>query len=470
MHEPLWCLGAAELARRIASREIRSQEVVASHLARIEEVNPAVNAITATLADEALAAARAADDVIEAGAPLGPLHGVPITVKENLDLAGTATTCGVVALRDNMARTDTQAVARMRSAGAVPIARTNLPDFALRAHTDNDLYGATVNPWNTTLTPGGSSGGDAVALATGMASLGLGNDVAGSVRMPAQCNGVCGLKPSRGRVPWWNATDPGPPLFVQLMAACGPIARHVEDLATALAVLSGPDPRDPWSVPVPATDPAHPDPGRTTVAVVAEPAGGVTHPVVAAAVRTAAAALSDAGYRVEEVEPPPVADAFEIWSRLVWTQLDTAWPIMRTLVSPGERKFVEHCLAAWPPLDRHQSADAWVGRLKSAQAWTEFQVHHPLVLGPTFTTVPFGVGFDICGVEETTETMRGHRLLTVANLVGLPSVAVPTGVVEGVPQGVQLIGPYMGDEWCLAAAAAIEERLGIVTPIDPMVG
>jgi amidase len=152
----------------------------------------------------------------------------------------------------------------MRAAGAIPVARTNLPDFALRFHTDNALHGATVNPWSPALTPGGSSGGEAVALATGMSPLGLGNDMAGSLRMPAQCTGVCALKPSRSRVPWWNATDPaGPPLVVQLMAVNGPMARSVADLRAALAVISGSDPRDPWSVPLPTQRAARPGTGPT---------------------------------------------------------------------------------------------------------------------------------------------------------------------------------------------------------------
>ena len=469
MTKELWRLGALDLAGRIAAKELSSREVIDAHLARIEAVNPAVNAATVTLADEAMAAAAAADQAIAAGRSLGRLHGVPFTVKENLDVQGSPTTAGVAALRDNVAPADAVVVARLRSAGAIPIARTNLPDFALRFHTDNALHGATVNPWNPRLTPGGSSGGEAVALATGMSPLGLGNDLAGSLRMPAQCTGVCGLKPSRGRVPWWNATDlAGPPLVVQLMAVNGPMARSVQDLRAALAVISGSDPRDPWSVPLPAEVAAHPGTGPQAVAVIAEPEGGPTHPDVAASVRRAAGALAEAGYKVREVNPPPIAAAFETWSQLLWTQLNILWPVMEALVSPGARTVLEHCFARWPALASDQLSLAWTERLKLARAWTEFQVDCPLVLGPVSTQPPFEVGFDIQGADEAAETMRRHRLLTIANLVGLPSVAVPTGVVDGVPQGVQLIGPYLGDELCLTAATAIEQRLATFTPIDPV--
>jgi len=466
----LWALGALDLAERLAAREISSREVIGAHLARIEAVNPAVNAVTVTLAEEAMAAAETADQAIAAGHSLGPLHGVPFTVKENLDVQGGPTTAGVAALRNNVAPADAVVVARMRSAGAIPVARTNLPDFALRFHTDNALHGATVNPWNPTLTPGGSSGGEAVALATGMSPLGLGNDMAGSLRMPAQCTGICALKPSRGRVPWWNATDlGGPPLVVQLMAVNGPMARSVEDLRAALAVISGSDPRDPWSVPLPAGSAAHPGTGPRAVAVIAEPDGGPAHPDVVASVRRAADALAEAGYQVQEVNPPSIAAAFETWSQIVCSELHAMWPLMEALVSPRARAFLENWFARWS-VTRDRLVLAWIERLKVARAWTEFQVEYPLVLGPVSTQPPFEVGFDIRGPDETAETMRRHRLLTVANLVGLPAVALPTGVVDGVPQGVQVIGPYLGDEPCLAAAMAIEQSLGTITPIDPVTG
>ena len=206
------------------------------------------------------------------------------------------------------------------------------------------------------------------------------------------------------------------------------------------------------------------------VAVIAEPEGGSTHPDVAAGVRRAADALAEAGYKIQEVNPPPIAAAFETWSQLVFSELGTMWPQMEALASPGARAFLEHCFARWPSLTPDRLMPAWIERQKVARAWTEFQLDYPLVLGPVSTQPPFEVGFDIRGPDEAAETMRRHRLLTVANLAGLPSVAVPTGVVDGVSQGVQLIGPYLGDELCLAAAMAIEQRLATFTPIDPVTG
>jgi amidase len=191
---------------------------------------------------------------------------------------------------------------------------------------------------------------------------------------------------------------------------------------------------------------------------------------VAASVRRAADALAEAGYEVRQVNPPPIAAAFETWSQLVFSEIHAMWPLMEALVSPGERAFLEYCFARWASLERDRLVLAWIERLKVARAWIEFQAGYPLVLGPVSTQPPFEVGFDIRGPDEAAEVMRRHRLLTVANLVGLPSVAVPTGVVDGVPHGVQVIGPYLGDELCLAAATAIEQSLGTFTPIDPVTG
>src|ERR671937_263349 len=184
----------------IASGAVTSSEVIEAHLARIEEVNPELNAVTATLADEAREAAVAVDRSVAAGEQVGALAGVPFTVKENIDLACSATTWGVVAFAEQLAPTDAPTVARLREAGAIPLARTNLPDFAFRWHTESGRAGHTRNPWDTNRTPGGSSGGEAVALATGMTPLGVGNDFGGSLRVPSQMCGTAALRPSRGRV------------------------------------------------------------------------------------------------------------------------------------------------------------------------------------------------------------------------------------------------------------------------------
>src|SRR6266540_1990495 len=240
---------ALALAALVRSGQVSAREVVQAHLDRIGQVNEAVNAVTRVLAEDALAAADRLEGARAAGAPLGPLAGVPVTVKENHDVAGTPTTLGVRAFAGQVAAGDAPAVARLRAAGAIPIARTNLPDFMLRWHTDSSLHGATRNPWDPDRTSGGSSGGDAVAVATGMAPLGLASDLGGSLRVPALANGVAALRPTPGRVPFAGAPERPPSMTQQLFAVPGPVGRDVADLHATLEVLAGPDPADPCRSP-----------------------------------------------------------------------------------------------------------------------------------------------------------------------------------------------------------------------------
>src|SRR6476660_2217140 len=245
----LWQLSASELAQRMARRQLSSVEAVDAHLARIDEVNPALNALVRVLADEARAGAILADKRLAAGESVGPLHGVPFTVKENIDMAGLPTTWGVPALAKAVAPVDAPVVERMRAAGAIPIARTNLPDMALRVHTDSSLHGLTRNPWHPGRTAGGSSGGEPAALATGMSPIGLGNDIGGSLRNPASACGIASIRPSAGRVPDAGLIPNEDFLIAaQLMLVQGPMARRVADVRLALEVLMGAHPRDPWCI------------------------------------------------------------------------------------------------------------------------------------------------------------------------------------------------------------------------------
>src|SRR4051794_3283797 len=290
----LWESGAGELAAMIRARQVSSVEVVDAHLARIEAVNPTVNAITEVLADSARAAALAADRAAAAGGPLGRLHGVPFTIKHNVDLAGSPTTQGLPALAAAVPPLDAPVVERMKAAGAIPLARTNLPDMGLRVHTDSGLFGLTRNPWHLGRTAGGSSGGEAVALATGMSPIGLGNDIGGSLRNPATHCGIASIKPSAGVVPSCTlipAAD-GPASF-QLMPVDGPMARRIADVRLGLDVLAGRHPRDPYSVPVGPIPPL-PDDRPVRVALLASPPGGSTDARVAARVVAAGKALAAA--------------------------------------------------------------------------------------------------------------------------------------------------------------------------------
>src|SRR3981189_2052985 len=252
----IWQFSAAEMARCIARRELSSAEVVAAHLARIDAVNPALNAIVRVLADEARAAAVLADRRLKAGETVGPLQGVPFTVKENIDMAGLPTTWGMPALAQAVVPADAPVVERMRAAGAIPIGRTNLPDMALRIHTVSSLHGLTRNPWHSGRTAGGSSGGEGAALASGMSPIGLGNDIGGSLRNPANACGIASIRPSAGRGPHaGHAPAEDRMLAVQLMNVQGPMARRIADVRLGLRVLMGAHPRDPWSIDAPFAGP-----------------------------------------------------------------------------------------------------------------------------------------------------------------------------------------------------------------------
>ena len=313
----LWEMAATELAALVQAGKASCREVVHAHLDRISQVNQLLNAVTVPLAEKALTAAEAADRAFSRGEPSGPLSGVPMTVKENIDVAGSATTLGIAPLRDAVASHDAPHIGELRAAGAIPVGRTNMPEFGMRWHTVSALRGATLNPWSAGHTPGGSSGGDAAAVASGMVPLGMGNDGAGSLRWPAACCGVAALKPSFGRVSQGGHQEPPrpAPFAFQLLAVHGPIARHVGDLRLAFRQMCGRSGGDPWYAPVPLDGPPVPAPLR--VSVITDTGGDPADQAVTAAVRRAAALLADVGYVVEDDEPPAVERAAEIYYQIM---------------------------------------------------------------------------------------------------------------------------------------------------------
>jgi amidase len=466
----IWQLSATELAQRIARRQLSSAEVVDAHLARIDAVNPALNAVVRVLADEARAAAALADKRLADGETVGPLHAVPFTVKENIDMAGLPTTWGVPALATAVVPADAPVVERMRAAGAIPIARTNVPDMALRVHTDSSLHGLTRNPWHPGRTAGGSSGGEAAALASGMSPIGLGNDIGGSLRNPANACGVASIRPSAGRVPDAGFVPAEDRLLaVQLMNVQGPMARRVADVRLGLQVLMGAHPRDPWSIDAPFEGPILARPIR--VAVLPEPPGGGTDPKVAAAVRRAAQALVDAGYVVEETCPPRYDDAIGCWQRLIMGDFGSVLALLSPMMGADAMAFLNNFNQDIPPL---ADAAAWSQLMAKrdgiARAWSTFMADRPLLLSPTWTQLPFEHGFDSATPAGSAATKELMRPVVPANLLGLPSACVPAGRDEetGLPIGVLITGRRLREDLCLEAAEAIEARLGVATPIDPV--
>jgi amidase len=457
-------LGALEQAGAIRRGELSSREVIEAHLARIDEVNPRLGALRVVLADAALADADEADRRLARGEKVGPLHGVPVSIKENVDVGGTATTWGVAAMADSVAATDAPLVAHLRAAGAIPISRGNMPDFAMRWHTNSDVMGPTLNPWDAARTPGGSSGGEAVALATGMAPLGVGNDIGGSLRFPSQCVGTAALRPSHGRIADASEIFPGDgPSAFQLFNSQGPMARRVDDVQAAFAVMIAPDPRDPWHIPAPVH--------------MAEPAGliGVsvaipddTDPGVSAGVRRAAKVLEAAGYRLHDELPPQLDRASELYTEIMHEDTRVIWPKLAPLASEVARRSTTVDLEATEPLDLAGYVSRWQERRSLAREWSQMQARTPLILAPVYTQPPFGPDEDIEDSQPGEGIYRGMRLVVTVNLFSLPAVAVPVGLDgDGLPLGVQIIGPRFREDLCLDAAAAIEAELGTVTPIDP---
>jgi amidase len=461
----LWRMSALELAEAIRSGQASSREVIEAHLRRIEDVNPSLNAVTVVLAERALEEADTADGAAVDGGELPPFHGVPFTVKENIDLDGTPTTHGLKALAEAYPGQDAPAVERMRAAGAIPIGRTNLPDFAIGWHTDSELRGATVNPWDRSRTPGASSGGEAAALATGMTPWGLGNDTGASLRWPAQCCGISALKPTLGRIPHATTVEPvDGPISNQLMGVQGPLARRVSDLRAAFEVMAGPTWRDPWTVPAPLRGPPPVDPVR--VALVLDPAGQGIANQVQDGVRKAARALEDAGYVVDEVEPPSIDVAARMWLDILMPPVRAGWEIWAPLVRPYTEEFVLALFEVAGDPDPGMHMQSFVTRHSLLRAWGEFQESHPLIVAPISTDIPFEVGKDRTA-PEVADIVSGMRMALAVNVLGVPAVALPVGIGDGLPQAVQVIGPRYREDLCLDAAAALEDRLGIITPIDP---
>ncbi|MFI8260122.1 MULTISPECIES: amidase [unclassified Streptomyces] len=470
MLDPLWKMSAAAQAEAVRRGDVSAAELVESHLERIAEVNPQVNAVTQVMAERARAAAARTDRLRAEGAALGPLAGVPFTVKETTAVEGVPTTFGTPRFRDRVAPADALPVARLRAAGAVPIGHANVPTLILAGmHTRSELFGDTVNPWDRGRTPGGSSGGDAVAVATGMAALGLGNDSGGSVRIPAQFCGVAGLKPSTGRFPadlrMLGPDDPGP--ASQMLVTDGPLARSVGDLRLAYEVLAGTDPRDPRAVPAPLYGEPLP-PAAVKVAVVADPGGQGVHPSVRAAVATAAGALRDAGYDVREVaDVPRMAEALEAYGRITVTEFAPGWPVVRTLLGAGGDRYIAMAMERTPPASADELVALMGSWLNIRRSWAEFLEEYPLLLGPVFTEPPVEPGLESRDGTGRERVAAGMRLCTVTSFVGVPAVAVPTGLADGLPCGVQIVGRAFREDLCLDAAEAVESRLGVLTPLDP---
>ena len=464
----LWRLDATDLARLIRLGQVSSREAVTSCLARMDSVNPRLNAIVRRMDDEALAAAEAADAARAAGALLGPLHGVPVTTKINTDQRGHPTDNGVVALKDVIAPEDAPVVANLRRAGAIFIGRSNAPAFSMRAYAENDLHGRTYNPRDRSISPGGSSGGAGAAVAAGMGPIAQGSDIAGSVRIPAYCNGVVGLRAGLGRIPAFSTTTTAPrPIGAQLMSTQGPLVRSVRDARLALQVMAGGDPRDTRWADAPLAGPAPPRPLR--VALVPVVPGGFTHPAQSEAVRLAGRHLAAAGYEVEDVLPPEIEEVVRLWH--VIGSGDVFRALGPNIEAMGDKDAVAS-MRLWlelapAPADSGAVLDALAQRDRLLFLWQTFFQHHPLAILPTLCDLPPPLGQDLTLAGQRT-LFDSLRVSLLAPLLGLAGLAVPVGAQGALRTGVQIVPARFREDLALDAGEVIEAAEGVVQPIEPM--
>jgi amidase len=443
-------LSAVEQAQLVRSGEVSSEELVAVSLERIERLDPLLNAFVTVCAEEALATARAFDSTPGEA----PFRGVPIAVKDLAATAGIRTTYSSRAYAEYVPDFDTAVVRRIREAGFVIVGKTNTPEFGTVAFTESELNGATRNPWSTELTPGGSSGGAAAALAAGLVPAAHATDGGGSIRIPASCCGLFGLKPSRGRV----STAPFGSL--EGLSTAGPLTRSVEDAAHLLDVLAGYEPGDPWWAPPPersfAATTAE-SPPRLRIAVTSTPPTDV--PVDAECVRavsSAAELLAELGHDVRDETPPWRADDLFHTFIAVWQVGPALYPVNDALMTPLNRGLAESARASTAADYGRAVASLQLLARRIVAFWNDVDV----VLTPTLALPPVPIGWQdaVDGpIEQLLRNAEFTPFTAVANLTGLPAMSLPLHwSADGLPIGVHAFGPPAGDALLLQLAAQVE--------------
>jgi len=464
--EDFWRLSAADIAALIRSKKVSAKEAAAAALARLDAVNPSINAVVDHRPEDVLAQAAAVDAAIARGEDLGPLGGVPVTVKVNIDQEGFATTNGLKLQRDVIARSNSPVIDNLRKAGAVILGRTNCPAFSYRWFTTNLIHGDTKNPRDPGITPGGSSGGAGAAVAAGIGHIAHGTDIAGSIRYPAYACGVHGLRPTVGRIAAFNASLPERPIGPQISAVSGPLARTIGDLRIALAAMSGYDLRDPWWVPAPLEGSARPK----RAALCFQPDGLETVTEVKAAVADAAERLERAGWTVEEIKnTPPMVEAADLQTKL-WlgdgyeAQLEAA----EREGDPGALACLRGNKAKVFPFDGAALSKALTRRATLTREWLQFFESYSVLLTPVSSELPFPDGLDLRDDASFARVWRAQLPQIAIPFMGLPALTVSTGLVGRVPVGVQIVSGRYREDLCLQAGEAIEAGGTPSAPIDPV--
>lgn len=460
-------LPAARLAALVQSRAVSAREVAHAALDRIAAINPQIHAIVDCRPEEVLADAERIDAALARGEAAGPLAGVPVTTKVNVDQAGCATTNGVRLQKDWVATGDAPMVRGLREAGALLVGRSNTPAFSYRWFTSNQLHGHTFNPRNRALTPGGSSGGAASSVAAGLCAIGHGSDIAGSIRYPAYACGVHGLRPSLGRVANFNGTAPRDrAIGGQIMAVSGPIARTVHDLRLGLHAMAWPDARDPWQVPAPLHGPELP----RRAAVCLQPDGMSTAPEICAALLDAAEKLRDAGWQVDEVaDLPPLKAAVPLQIALwMGDGYEAQVKAARDEGDPGAIAALAGQAERARAIGLPEYADALVQRLTIARAWHLYLERYSAVLLPNSAELPFEDQLDLKDAASYQRVWDAQVPQIALPVTGLPALALTTRLLPGnTPVGVQIVAGKFREDVCLAVGEAIESRCAPITVAEP---
>jgi amidase len=471
----LWRWSGSALAAAIRERQVSAAEAVEASLARIAEVNGALNALVDVPAERARAAAAEADRAVSDGAALGLLHGVPVSIKDNVDEAGLVNSGGVpAAVAAGPAAQDAPVVANLRAAGAISVGRSNVPAFSLRWFSDNDLHGRTLNPWNPDVTPGGSSGGAGAAVASGMVPIAHGNDIGGSVRYPAHVCGVMGLRPTVGRIASWTGPDaqvPGLPPSPVLMSVEGVLARTAGDLDLGLRAMSAhADLRDPACVPASFRRGAPLERGTTLALYRGGGDGTPVDDASAAALDVAAAWLREAGFGVEEIDVPQLAEAHRLWLLLLYTDLGGLLPAVRALggeaINTSLDLGFEVVAEAWGAIDLETYIGGHVRRTALIAEMQALLSKYPALIMPAGAVAP-PHDADLLPAQAG-PLMAAQWPNSAVPLLGFPGLTLPTGVADGLPTGVQLLGGRFGESALLDVAEAIELSAPALTPIDPV--
>ncbi|MBF6989052.1 amidase [Cupriavidus sp. IK-TO18] len=454
-----WRWHATEISAAIHAGHVSSAEVVESVYARIESVNPSLNAIVHMDRDRALASAAIIDRQRSQGRAMGPLSGVPVSIKLNVDVQGEATTNGTPLWKARIAPDDSAVVTNLRRAGAIVIGRTNTPPHSFRWFTENTLHGRTTNPWMSSVTSGGSSGGAGVCVAAGMGPIAHGTDIAGSIRYPAYVNGVVGLRATPGRIPAHHPTTPQRFFGLQAMSAQGPLARSIADARLALEAMAAGGGVDPlW---VDSRMHYGDDRAPVRVALVDEIRGVELDPPVLDALRKAAAALTAAGYQVERVSMPDLDRGVDIWQRIVMTECKFGMIAAADAIGDPNISISVHNMARCAPeVDLAGYAQAIADRDNFRREWCERFAQYPLALLPTSCHAPLPWGSDLGSVAEMKALLRVQSPLIAVAASGLPGLHVPTGVADGLPVGVQLVAGSFREMRLLNAGEIIETECG----------